>query len=135
MKRSTSTRHDSFAIATFGETRANAFVRAGVPCACKRNRTPLHLLKCSVNSTLHRATLRSEGITIFEKQLTHMTDQEKISKQMSRFLTGFSLSKAILEDYSKVIAKLEGVTEQEVKDRINKRSAELFEEAKKDTQP
>lgn len=64
-----------------------------------------------------------------------MTDQEKISKQMSRFLTGFSLSKAILEDYSKVVAKLEGVTEQEVKDRINKRSAELFEEAKKDIQP
>ncbi len=64
-----------------------------------------------------------------------MTDSEKLSKQMSRFLTGFSLSKAILEDYAKVVAKLEGTTEQEVKDRINKRSAEIFEEAKKETQP
>lgn len=53
-----------------------------------------------------------------------------LTKAFSRFITGFSLSKAILEDYAKVVAKLENVPEQEIKDRINKRSNEIFEEVK-----
>jgi len=64
-----------------------------------------------------------------------MTNEEKMSKQLSRFLTGFTLSKAILEDYARVIAKIEGTTEQQIKDRIYKRSAELIEEVKKELQP
>ena len=64
-----------------------------------------------------------------------MTDHEKFSKQLSRFLTGFTLSKAILEDYARVIAKIEGTTEKEVIDRIRKRSGELIEEVKKELQP
>jgi hypothetical protein len=53
-----------------------------------------------------------------------------ITKSFSRFLTGFSLSKAMLEDYARVIAKLENVPEQEVIDRVRKRSDEIFEEVK-----
>jgi Tat protein secretion system quality control protein TatD with DNase activity len=53
-----------------------------------------------------------------------------VAKAFSRFLTGFSLSKAMLEDYAKVVAKLENVPEQEVIDRIKKRSDEIFEEVK-----
>lgn len=56
--------------------------------------------------------------------------QGVIGKQFSRYLTGFCLSKAILEDYSKVIAKIEGIDAQQVKDRIDKRTKELFEEIK-----
>lgn len=51
-------------------------------------------------------------------------------KAFSRFLTGFCLSKAILEDYAKVIAKLENVPEQEIIDRVKKRNDEIFEEVK-----
>jgi len=64
-----------------------------------------------------------------------MTNDEKLSKHLAKLLTGFTLSKAILEDYAKVIAKIEGSTEQQIKDRIHKRSADLFEEAKKELQP
>ncbi len=53
-----------------------------------------------------------------------------LTKAFSRFLTGFTLSKAILEDYAKVIAKLENVQEQEVIDRVRKRADEIFEEVK-----
>jgi len=53
-----------------------------------------------------------------------------LSQAFSRFLTGFSLSKAILEDYAKVIANLENIPEQEVNDRVMKRCNEIFEEVK-----
>ena len=49
---------------------------------------------------------------------------------VGRFLTGYALSKALLEDYARVIAKLENVPEQEVKDRVWKRCNEIFEEVK-----
>lgn len=53
-----------------------------------------------------------------------------LAEVFSRYLTGFALSKAILEDYTKVVAKLENVPEQEVKDRVWKRCNEIFEEVK-----
>jgi hypothetical protein len=53
-----------------------------------------------------------------------------IAESFGRFLTGFTLSKAILEDYARVIAKLENVSEQDVIDRVRKRSNEIFEEIK-----
>ena len=53
-----------------------------------------------------------------------------IAKSFSRFLTGFCLSEALLEDYAKVTARLENVSEQEVIDRVKKRSDEIFEEVK-----
>lgn len=53
-----------------------------------------------------------------------------VTQAFSRFLTGFSLSKAMLEDYAKVVAKLENIPEQDVLDRIRKRSDEIFEEVK-----
>jgi hypothetical protein len=56
--------------------------------------------------------------------------QDIIAESFSRFLTGFSLSKAILEDYARVVAKLENVAEQEVIDRVRKRNEEIFEEIK-----
>ena len=63
----------------------------------------------------------------------NMNENEKVlANYMSRFMTGFSLSKAILEDYAKVIAKIEGSSEEEVKKRVQKRSEEIFLEAKKE---
>ena len=53
-----------------------------------------------------------------------------LAEAFSRYLTGFALSKAILEDYVKVVAKLESLPEQEVKDRVWKRCNEIFEEVK-----
>lgn len=53
-----------------------------------------------------------------------------IGQAFGRFLTGFALSKAILEDYARVIAKLENVPEQEVIDRVRKRTDEIFEEVR-----
>jgi hypothetical protein len=59
-----------------------------------------------------------------------MEKQDVLVQAFGRFLTGFTLSKAILEDYAKVIAKIEGVSEQEVIDRVQKRNNEIFEEIK-----
>ncbi len=53
-----------------------------------------------------------------------------ITEAFSRYLIGFSLSKAVLEDYAKVVARLENIPEQEVIDRVKKRSDEIFEDAK-----
>jgi len=39
-----------------------------------------------------------------------------------------------MEDYARVVAKLEGTTEEVVKERIEKRTQEIFEEIKKETQ-
>ena len=58
-----------------------------------------------------------------------MEPDKMLADVMSKFLTGYALSKALLEDYAKVVAKLEGITEQEVKDRVQKRMQEIFEEA------
>jgi hypothetical protein len=60
--------------------------------------------------------------------------QEQFAKYLSRFLTGFCRSKAIMEDYARVIAKLEGTSEDQVRDRIEKRTKEIFDEIKKETQ-
>lgn len=64
------------------------------------------------------------------KQKIMAETMDVLSQAFSRFLTGFSLSKAILEDYVKVIAKLENIPEQEIKDRVMKRCNDIFEEVK-----
>jgi hypothetical protein len=56
--------------------------------------------------------------------------KDVLAEIIGRYLTGFALSKAILEDYARVIAKLENVPELEVKDRVWKRCNEIFEEVK-----
>ena len=59
---------------------------------------------------------------------------EHLTKQVSRYLSGFCRSKAILEDYARVIAKLEGTSEEAVKERVEKRTSEIFEEIKKENE-
>lgn len=63
-----------------------------------------------------------------------MNPKEQLSKQISRYLSGFCRSKAILEDYARVVAKIENTTEETVRDRIEKRTVELFEEIKRESQ-
>lgn len=103
----------------------------------RNDRTPLYLqtptLGNHFQSDLAERTQTIRTI-IFEQTNNTMTSEEKIAKHLSKFLTGHSLSKAILEDYCKVVAKLEGITEQQVSERVIKRSDELFNEAKKELQ-
>jgi Tat protein secretion system quality control protein TatD with DNase activity len=55
---------------------------------------------------------------------------DELTKMFSRYLTGWAMSKAILEDYSEVIAKIESTTPELVKDRIMKNTQEFFDQAK-----
>lgn len=55
---------------------------------------------------------------------------DAVTLQFSRYLTGWALSKAILEDYSSVISKLENVHPEEVKKRVMEKTKEYFNEAK-----
>lgn len=55
---------------------------------------------------------------------------DELTKMVSRYLTGWAMSKAILEDYSEVIAKIESTTPELVKDRIMKKTQEFFDQAK-----
>ncbi|MEO6176977.1 MAG: hypothetical protein ABIP27_17625 [Flavobacterium circumlabens] len=57
-------------------------------------------------------------------------ENQELSKMFSRYLTGWAMSKAILEDYSEVIARIESTTPEVVKDRIWKKTQEYFDEAK-----
>jgi ABC-type transporter MlaC component len=68
------------------------------------------------------------------KKKLPMDNKDILSKQFSRYMTGFCRSKAIMEDYARVIAKLEGTTEEVVKERIEKRTQEIFDEIKKEIQ-
>lgn len=63
-----------------------------------------------------------------------METKDLLSKSFGQFITGYTLSKAILEDYAKVIAKLEGTTEEEITNRVRKRSEELFKQYKEEIQ-
>lgn len=49
----------------------------------------------------------------------------ELRKHFGRFFSGYCLSNAILEDYSKVVAKIEGVSQDVVKERIKKRAKEI----------
>lgn len=55
---------------------------------------------------------------------------DELTKMFSRYLTGWAMSKAILEDYSEVIAKIESTTPELVKERIMKKTQEYFDDAK-----
>ena len=72
----------------------------------------------------------NELILLQSKQNTMAEKMDVLTQAFSRFLTGFCLSKAILEDYAKVVAKLENVPEQEITNRVKKRCDEIFEEVK-----
>jgi len=61
-----------------------------------------------------------------------MGKEDVLTNYMAKFLTGFAMSKAILEDYAKMASKIEGVTEKEIKERVGKRAEEIFQEAKKE---
>jgi hypothetical protein len=61
-------------------------------------------------------------------------NKSELKKYWGSFMTGFAMSKAILEDYAKVISKIEGVEEKEVQERIIKRTREIFTETKEEIQ-
>ena len=61
-----------------------------------------------------------------------MTSEEQFKKTISRFTTGFALSQAILEDYANIVAKIEGVDQEVVKERITKRADEIIRNIKQE---
>ena len=63
-----------------------------------------------------------------------MTDDEQIKKHFSRYFSAFCTSNAMLEDYAKVVAKLEGITPQQVEDRVKKRAKEIGDKMNKENQ-
>ena len=65
------------------------------------------------------------------KNKSDMGNFDALTKQFSRYLTGWAMSKAILEDYSKVISKLENTSKEEVQQRIMKKTQEHFDTAQK----
>jgi uncharacterized ubiquitin-like protein YukD len=56
--------------------------------------------------------------------------KDVMSKSFDLYLTGWAVSKAILEDYSEVIAKIESTSPELVKDRIMKKAQVFFDEAR-----
>ena len=57
-----------------------------------------------------------------------MEKLDVLTETVRHSLSGYALSKAILEDYAKVVARLENVPEEEVKDRVKNRTNEIFKE-------
>lgn len=55
---------------------------------------------------------------------------DELTKHMNRFRTGFILSKAILEDYCEVVARIEGKTPEEIKERINAKAVAIDQEVR-----
>ncbi len=53
---------------------------------------------------------------------------DELVKHMTRFRKGFILSKAILEDYCEVVARIEGKTPEEIKERINTKALAIDQE-------
>ena len=63
-----------------------------------------------------------------------MDVDKELKKTVGRYFQAYCLSEAILEDYSKVVAKMEGVEEEQVKERIRKRMKEIAKEAAQEHQ-
>ena len=59
-----------------------------------------------------------------------MDKEDILTKEFGRYKTAFCLSKALLEDYANVVSKLEQVPAEEVTERINKRTREIFNQLK-----
>lgn len=57
-----------------------------------------------------------------------MEPMDQLMTHFSRFRTGFVLSKAILEDYCEVVARIEGKTPEEIKERINAKAVAIDQE-------
>ncbi len=60
-----------------------------------------------------------------------MSQLDALSEQFARYLTGWAMSKAILEDYCEAVSKIENVPQAEIKERILKKTEEYFNNAKK----
>jgi hypothetical protein len=54
----------------------------------------------------------------------------ELTEMFSKYLTAWAMSKAILEDYSETVAKLENTTPEIVKERIMKKTELFFEQGK-----
>lgn len=63
-----------------------------------------------------------------------MADEQMdtITKYFAKYTQGYCYSKAILEDYSKLAAKIEGVEPKEVEERITKRMKEIVLEVREE---
>ena len=55
---------------------------------------------------------------------------DELAKHFARFRSGFVLSKAILEDYCEVVARIEGKTPGEIKERIDAKALAIDKEMK-----
>jgi len=56
------------------------------------------------------------------------TSLDKLAEYFKHFVIGYTISKAVLEDYAIVVAKIEGCDAEVVKDRIQKRADEIRKE-------
>ena len=61
-----------------------------------------------------------------EINFKNMEKKDVLNKGFGSFITGFVLSKAILEDYAKVMATLTEASEEEITTRVRTRADELF---------
>ncbi|HYF70252.1 MAG TPA: hypothetical protein VD884_19065 [Ohtaekwangia sp.] len=59
-----------------------------------------------------------------------MKEDNVLEKLLLRSINAYCLSKALSEDYARIVGKLENVPELEVLNRVQKRAFELFEEIK-----
>lgn len=60
-----------------------------------------------------------------------MDNFEILSNQFARYLTGWAMSKAILDDYCETVSKIENKSVEEVRERILKKTQQYFDEAQK----
>ncbi|MBS1942317.1 MAG: hypothetical protein JST38_15710 [Bacteroidetes bacterium] len=65
-----------------------------------------------------------------------MEQRDELMKHLDRFRTGFVLSKAILEDYCEVVARIENKTAAEINDRVTQQAKRIDQELRaKDNAP
>ncbi|AVF49401.1 hypothetical protein OZ664_20045 [Elizabethkingia sp. HX WHF] len=58
--------------------------------------------------------------------------ESALTAQFSRYLTGWAMSKAILDDYCEVISKLENISPEIVRERIMAKTQGYFDQAKEE---
>lgn len=57
-----------------------------------------------------------------------MEHMDELMRHFNRFRSGFVLSKAILEDYCEVVARIENKTSAEIKERITQQAKRIDQE-------
>jgi len=60
--------------------------------------------------------------------MSEKNSEDVLGKLFHKYLSGYTISQALLEDYAEVVSKIEGVDSNIIRERVTKRANEIRKE-------